>query len=488
MITDINIESHGNLALSGLKSGQQIPQRGAPSSSGLPSFSSFPSSPSPSASQSKQRRIDCATLGAVATGSSLGASEAQQRLDKQRASERMMESLRCLVSRDLYANVEKAVSGNCSAAPDRRVLCVMQYMNKIDPCLARRCITRIASTDRAVLETTKKCICNSVIHGKRSLQGSSTNQRTKVPRFTSSQSSVTIDFSLLVEQGALQEFVENLNESTANAQDKRGMTPLMIACKHSNVEVVREVLKRKPDLEQRDNLFGRTALIWAVKNNQMEIAELLLGSGADVNAKTQDGTNPLLFSARQGFVDIARALVGRSADLEVTDKYGFTPIMFAACFGHTEILILLAQKNANLDSKDLRGCTPLMLATRSGRHETALALAEVGCGVNARCDRGCSAIHYAAKNGHTTTLLALFSSASAGEACRKLIHDVCVEGNTPLLLAAEAGRTACVSVLIQYGARLDVRNKFGLNAIQLATLEGHTGTVEEIVKEMPIAL
>ena len=58
----------------------------------------------------------------------------------------------------------------------------------------------------------------------------------------------------------------------------------------------------------------------------IEIIELLIGAGADVGAKNEEGKTPLHFAARLNLIEIAELLIEKGADLEAEDKGGETPL------------------------------------------------------------------------------------------------------------------------------------------------------------------
>eukprot|EP01089_Gocevia_fonbrunei_P002425 TRINITY_DN12392_c0_g1_i1.p1 TRINITY_DN12392_c0_g1~~TRINITY_DN12392_c0_g1_i1.p1 ORF type:complete len:294 (+),score=57.93 TRINITY_DN12392_c0_g1_i1:36-917(+) len=68
-----------------------------------------------------------------------------------------------------------------------------------------------------------------------------------------------------------------------------GSSPLHSAASSGNLNVVHELLEFSDvNIEYKDLIFGRTALIHAVVNNHVEIAELLLKAGADIEATDND--------------------------------------------------------------------------------------------------------------------------------------------------------------------------------------------------------
>lgn len=55
-------------------------------------------------------------------------------------------------------------------------------------------------------------------------------------------------------------------------------------------------------------------------------------------------------------------------------------------------------------------------------------------------------------------------------------------GQTALMLAAHRGHAAIVDVLIEHGADLDVTAKYSLSALMLAVIAGHEGIVRALMR------
>lgn len=65
-----------------------------------------------------------------------------------------------------------------------------------------------------------------------------------------------------------------------NVKDRTfGYTPLIVAARQGHIDIVQILLERGADVEATDN-YGSTALYWAKKNQREEIVQLLLEAGA----------------------------------------------------------------------------------------------------------------------------------------------------------------------------------------------------------------
>ena len=74
----------------------------------------------------------------------------------------------------------------------------------------------------------------------------------------------------------------------------------------------------------------------ASQNGHVEIVRLLIQSGADVNAVNNNETTALLLAAEEGHFDIAKVLIQNGAEVHVTDAEKFTALHLFACKGPIE--------------------------------------------------------------------------------------------------------------------------------------------------------
>ncbi|KAG8143516.1 hypothetical protein E2320_000733 [Naja naja] len=112
--------------------------------------------------------------------------------------------------------------------------------------------------------------------------------------------------------------------------DRHGQSALHLACEHSSLRCLQELLKGNLvtlDLEARnfegftplhlavaslsrdmDMKSGRSPLLHAVENNNLDMVELLLQHGANVNAQSYGGNTALHTASGRGLLDMLRLL------------------------------------------------------------------------------------------------------------------------------------------------------------------------------------
>ena len=175
-----------------------------------------------------------------------------------------------------------------------------------------------------------------------------------------------------------------------------GMPPRHVTDKHSVLDLIEMLLAKGADVNaklKRATLMrnhtpgegtlgdGATALMRAAKNGDYRAMEILLKHGADVSLKQRQGATALLFACGFGRGQSAFAedvgteaelfkavqlLVEKGADVKVNNDQGGTVMHFAAQSGLNSVVKYLAGKGAVLDQKDKQGRTPVDVANGVG--------------------------------------------------------------------------------------------------------------------------
>lgn len=135
-------------------------------------------------------------------------------------------------------------------------------------------------------------------------------------------------------------------------------------------EMVAILLGLDPELATARNINGLTPLHWS-GNELPETIQLLLDSGADLDAQDKNGLTPLQHWVRYWEDDESEFLIGAGADLELTDDLGRTALHLAAIGGRHEKYRMLADAGGNLNPRDQAGLTPADYARKFGHNALA---------------------------------------------------------------------------------------------------------------------
>ena len=96
-------------------------------------------------------------------------------------------------------------------------------------------------------------------------------------------------------------------------------------------------------------IINKTNLFFnAAKYGNIELVEILISEGVDINAKTDYGITALILAARYGHLEIINLLLENGADINARDDCGNTAVMAAAAFGKSEIVKFLIEKGADI--------------------------------------------------------------------------------------------------------------------------------------------
>ena len=153
---------------------------------------------------------------------------------------------------------------------------------------------------------------------------------------------------------------------------------LLQSVREGDLEKVKAMLKDYPDLVFSQDSDGQTPLHLAAWNDQRELAELLLVTKADVNAKDKFGQTPLHLAADMGHKDVAELLLASQAEVNATDNDGRTPLHMPAAKGYQEVAALLLASNVEVNAKDKFGQTPMHYAASNDRRHVVELLRQHG--------------------------------------------------------------------------------------------------------------
>lgn len=103
-----------------------------------------------------------------------------------------------------------------------------------------------------------------------------------------------------------------------------GEVPLWTAAKISKKEVIELAIQTaktdsEVDLDQLDPTIQRNALHYAADYGHVEIVNMLLEAGVDVNRQDQYGRTPIQLAATAGLVKVTRALLARPVNVNLKD-------------------------------------------------------------------------------------------------------------------------------------------------------------------------
>jgi ankyrin repeat protein len=145
------------------------------------------------------------------------------------------------------------------------------------------------------------------------------------------------------------------------ADNTNGWTDLLQAIYDGNMTNVEKLIDSEIDIETKSKA-GISPLHMAVKLRQFEIVKMLIEHKIDINTEDGNGLSPLHYAIGQNRVKIARYLIVHGADMDQKNNYGATPLHQAAYTGNSEMVQFMLDNGAKADIKNNNGSTASQVA------------------------------------------------------------------------------------------------------------------------------
>ncbi len=274
-----------------------------------------------------------------------------------------------------------------------------------------------------------------------------------------------------------------------------GMTPYQMAAQYGHVEAAKALQEAGANLGKCDN-GARSCLHYAVMGGNADLTDTLLKAArTDINAKDGEGRTPLHLACRMERVEVATKLLAQGAHPTLYDKGGLTPLHHAAEANADQIFAMMTANTAlkidiNAPTRD-EGMTALHLAVRDNHQMLVHKLLELGADPSRAAKNRLLPLHYAILSDQLTSaenllaglrlkkqpldqyrdqngwsLLHYAATRETPQMAAMLIAAGCSPavdadtGDTPLHIAARAGRMAVVEYLVESkDADMIARNK-----------------------------
>lgn len=274
---------------------------------------------------------------------------------------------------------------------------------------------------------------------------------------------------------------------------------------------------------------GLTALHFAVANQNLNIASVLLDHGAKVTIKNEQGLKP--FDMILNFIDepelieeavcifFANALTTRNGEyiryflmqhkeyINAKTLSGVSLLHLAVSAEGHLMFDFLMENDAAINVQTSKGETPLSMAVSAKKDKRILKLLDKGADPNLVAQGGVSPLHWAVANdylGITKILIkygadvnrmtddgrsplhfaADFNRLDIAKILIRAKADVNIsgeDGQTPLMYAAQVGNAEMVDLLIASGAKIDAKSGAWLTALHYAVAFNHRDVVKHLL-------
>ena len=214
--------------------------------------------------------------------------------------------------------------------------------------------------------------------------------------------------------------------AVVDAKDLFGSTPLYDAIEGHYTSCVEKLLENKyADINTEDEKRRAELEEELIGKLKMDMLELLINSGADVNLRVDDDITPLYVAMDFSPTCVFKLLLDEGANHNLKDEYGRSMLAEAVSEGWTDIVELLLEHDVRVNTKDIHGQTPLHEAVWGRHKEIAKLLIAKGIDVDSTDKNGDTPLHVAALKGDKEFFDLLIAEGADINAKNK-------EGKTPL--------------------------------------------------------
>lgn len=175
-------------------------------------------------------------------------------------------------------------------------------------------------------------------------------------------------------------------------------------CANGNIENIRKIINEKSfDINTVLDSVSNNMLLTVIRKNRIDIAQLLIENGINVNHQNAHFDNtPLIWCCKSNKKrNFIKLLLENGANVNAKNFYGLTPLMYAIINNKLETVKLLLEYGADVNITDTclwgntNGDNALIYASRYDKIAIAELLIKHGADINFTNNIGKDAIAYA---------------------------------------------------------------------------------------------
>jgi len=237
------------------------------------------------------------------------------------------------------------------------------------------------------------------------------------------------------------------------------------AVKNGNLELVKEQIKKDPELLNKKNQDAMTPLNLAAEEDQYVIAKFLLKQGADPLLGDNENSGPIHLAAISGSVRILDLLIKNGVDIDSPDDNGLTALHFALSRRQVDIAFHLIEQGADVKIQTNNSWSTLQFAAICGNLELVKLVLEQKVDINDEMESGFTPLFSAASYGFTDIVKHLVENGAN-------IKQEDDQGNTVLFLTRNPNAYNAASYLIEQGADVKHKNSFNQTPLHQVSMRG----------------
>jgi ankyrin repeat protein len=234
-----------------------------------------------------------------------------------------------------------------------------------------------------------------------------------------------------------------------------GRTLIHVACSTGNVDVINLILTKAAEPQRLVKLAddnGYTALMNATISENIEAMRLVLSKKPEINFTNKDNASAIHFAAGDGSLDRVQLLIDHGADITLCSKSG-SLLHWSAGKGHSDMVKFLldidSPKKIDINALNEDGVPAVMLAASVGSDDCTEMLVNKACTINGVYAGNVSLLHICSEHQMSKSIDAIVTQTP--ESTLKEMASLKTDyGNTPIELAAMTANVDIIKRLLPY--------------------------------------
>lgn len=254
--------------------------------------------------------------------------------------------------------------------------------------------------------------------------------------------------------------IVSLDPTQINIRNEKGWTPLMLACKWTNIledtECIQLFLDNGADVNCKCSK-GETVLMKLISSNtDYDTFLKIVDCGADLNIRNQHGATILhlmCMSEYDNLYPMIELVLKNGVNVNEQDFHGKTPLFYFLARGNIDdemILDLLLTFGADVNTQDINMISTITLLCDQNEEyfDVITKLHKHGANVNLASDSGQTALMMSSKWSPTLTTLLINCGAD--------IEKTDDNNMTALHYSIMFSRIDCIKILMEHGADINI--------------------------------
>lgn len=258
-------------------------------------------------------------------------------------------------------------------------------------------------------------------------------------------------------------------------QDTANIQTVHYSARTGDISMIKKLNEKGSSLEARDSK-GQTAIFHAVKGKQHATMKWLLENNVNIHAVDKQGFTALHIAAQECDLEAAKILLEKGANVNALSSYRLTPLLCIAGSQGVDLIRYLYDQGADIDATDNDLDRIAHKLARKGDAVALLWIAayDLGCNIAIPGKQGNTPAHLAAESGNIPILKHLVEKKVDVRTCEN------IDGYTPLMMAASAGKVDSVRFLLEHGCTHDIADGGGRTLVELAIRWGDPAVMQTL--------